>query len=164
LVSDTTAAETDDDANSNSGAAVAVSLAPWNQATAEETWRQALVHLESMTETFARVVQRVQAIGERTLRLTFPHDGALAKRRCELPEHRTALSDALTRVAGQNIALEFDLAKAEETDDRPPPATNKPSRLQRMREIEANPLVKSCVELFDAEIVRIEKEPTQASR
>jgi hypothetical protein len=33
-----------------------------------------------------------------------------------------------------------------------------------MREIEANPLVKSCVELFDAEIVRIEKEPTNATR
>jgi DNA polymerase-3 subunit gamma/tau len=146
------------------GQAVAVANLAWNQSTAEHAWGQTLTHLESMTETFARVVQRVQAVGERTLRLTFPHDGALAKRRCELPEHRAALSAALSNVTGLPITLEFDLAQTPVPEDSPPPATNKPTRLQRMREIEANPLVKSCVELFDAEIVRIEKEPTNATR
>ncbi len=130
---------------------------PWNQATAERVWQQASESLESMTESFAKVVQRVQADGERTLRLTFPHDGALAKRRCELPEHKTALSDAVSQTAGQVIHLEFELAKAPMVEKRVEPTSNKPSRMQRMREIESNSLVRSCVDLFDAEIVRIEK-------
>ncbi len=91
------------------------------------------------------------------MRLTFPHDGDLARRRCELPEHKNALADAIERAAGQVIQLEFDIAKAPAPEKAVEPAPNKPSRMQRMREIESNPLVKSCVDLFDAEIVRIEK-------
>jgi DNA polymerase-3 subunit gamma/tau len=130
---------------------------PWSQSTAEGVWRQVLENLESMTETFARVVQGVKAEGDRTLRLTFPHDGGLAKRRCELPEHKHALAEAVARAAGQVIQLEFEIAAPPAIEVAAEPAPNKPSRIQRMREIESNPLVRSCVDLFDAEIVRIEK-------
>ena len=129
----------------------------WNQAVAEKTWRQALGDLESMTETFARVVQTIAAVGDRTLRLTFAHDGELARRRCELPEHRTAINEAVNRAAGQTIQLEFDIARRPVEKKVEEPTQPKPSRVQRMREIESNDLVRSCIELFDAEIVRIEK-------
>jgi DNA polymerase-3 subunit gamma/tau len=129
----------------------------WDTPTAQRVWREALGSLESMTETFAKVVESVRSEGVGTLRLTFPHDGGLAKRRCELPEHRSAIAEAVHRAAGKAIHLEFDLAPPPAPKVTEQPAANRPTRMQRMREIEGNPLVKSCVELFDAEILRIEK-------
>jgi DNA polymerase-3 subunit gamma/tau len=110
-----------------------------------------------MTETFAKVVETVRAEGTNTLRLTFPHDGGLAKRRCELTEHRSSIAEAVHRAAGKAIHVEFDLAPPPAPKVTEQPAANRPTRMQRMREIEGNPLVKSCVELFDAEILRIER-------
>ncbi len=129
----------------------------WDSPTAQRVWREALGNLESMTETFAKVVTTVRAEGVNTLRLTFPHDGGLAKRRCELPEHRSAISEAVHRAAGKAVHLEFDLAQPPAPAVTEQPSASRPTRMQRMREIEGNPLVKSCVELFDAEILRIER-------
>jgi DNA polymerase-3 subunit gamma/tau len=129
----------------------------WDQPTAERIWREALSSLESMTETFARVVQSVRASGEGQLRLVFPADATLARKRCELPEHKAALSEAVSRLADRPITIEFELAAAVHRPEPPQAAAPKPSRLQRMREIETHSLVKSCVDLFGAEIVRIDK-------
>jgi DNA polymerase-3 subunit gamma/tau len=129
----------------------------WDQPTAQRVWQDALADLESMTETFARVVDKVSAIGDQKLRLVFPNDCALAMKRCELPEHKTALTRAVSRKAGKPIVLEFESAPPSAQPAKVEPTANKPSRQQRMREIEANELVKSCIELFDAEIVRIDK-------
>jgi DNA polymerase-3 subunit gamma/tau len=132
-------------------------VAAWDQPTAERIWDSVLRDLESMTETFARVVEKVHAVGKEKLQLVFPADAALAMRRCELPEHKTALTEAVSRLAGQPITLVIQSAPPKAQPTKEEPAVNKPSRLQRMREIEANAFVKSCVDLFDAEIVRIDK-------
>lgn len=129
----------------------------WNQIAAEQVWQGALGDLESMTETFARVVERVHAVGDSAMRLEFPGDSALAMKRCDLPEHRTAIAQAVTRRAGKSIALEFVLGTVKAAPKPVETTVNKPSRLQRMREIESNDLVKSCVDLFGAEIIRIDK-------
>jgi len=63
-----------------------------------------------MTETFAKVVQQVQATGDSTLTLVFPANAALAMKRCELPEHKTVISNAVTSAAGRPITLEFKAA------------------------------------------------------
>ncbi|MGI9473724.1 MAG: DNA polymerase III subunit gamma/tau [Rubripirellula sp.] len=131
----------------------------WNQAAAQQVWHLALGDLESMTETFARVVTKVHAVGDHQLQLEFPAGGALAMKRCDLPEHRNAISEAVAKRAGTPISLEFVLSATKEKPKVVEPTANKPSRLQRMREIESNDLVKSCVDLFGAEIVRIEKAP-----
>lgn len=130
----------------------------WNQASAEQAWKQVLVDVEStMTESFARVVERVQAT-ENGLRLVFPATASLAMKRCELPEHKTLLMESLGKSAGKTLMLEFvaapPVAKEEKKEKVVAP---KSSPMQRMREIEANELVKACVDLFEAEIVRIEK-------
>ena len=123
----------------------------------QRVWEGALRELESMTEGFARVVEKVSAVGDDQLRLMFPADSQLAIRRCEMPEHRTAISQAVSQQAGIPITLAFELAPAKVEPKRVEPAVSKPTRAQRMREIEANAFVKSCVDLFDAEIVRIDK-------
>ena len=110
-----------------------------------------------MTETLARAVARVEAADASTLRLVFPAESSLALTRCELPEHKTALCQAIADAAGQPLKLEFQLAAAVGKPKVQEPAVNRPSRMQRMREIESNGLVKSCVDLFAAEIVRIDR-------
>ena len=129
----------------------------WNQATAQQVWQAALGDLESMTETFARVVSKVVAIGTQQLRLEFPANAGLAMKRCELPEHRSAITQAISKRSGHDITLDFHLATAIAEPKNPEPTVNKPTRLQRMREIEANELVRSCIDQFNAEIVRIDK-------
>ena len=61
---------------------------------------------------------------------------------------------AIGSAAGPAQVASANLPRSQTTAE---PAPHKPSRMQRMREIESNPLVRSCVDLFEAEIVRIEK-------
>ena len=110
-----------------------------------------------MTETFAKVVTKVQASGDEYLTLVFPADGMLAMKRCELPEHKTVISNAVTAVAGRPITLEFKAAAPADSQQQAEPVAKGPSRMQRMREIEPNDLVKTCIEVFDAQIVKIDK-------
>ena len=130
---------------------------PWTQAEAQRVWQETLTDLESMTEAFARMVTKVVAVGTQQLRLQFPANGNLAMKRCELPEHRNAIAQAVSQRAGRDITLDYYLAEAAMAPKKTETAVNKPSRIQRMREIESNELVRSCIELFSAEIVRIDR-------
>jgi len=131
---------------------------PWDQSSAQQVWRHSIDQIgSSMTETFAKVVQHVQATGDNTLTLVFPANAALAMKRCELPEHKTVISNAVTSAAGRPITLAFKAApRIDEPKDVEPVAKGQ-SRMERMREIESIELVKSCVEVFEAQIVRIDK-------
>lgn len=130
----------------------------WDQPHAERTWQDTIASIESsMTETFAKVVTKVQAKGDNTLTLVFPADSALAMTRCELPEHKTVISNAVAAAAGRPIALEFKAGPPVVKPQVVEPVAKGPSRMQRMREIESNDLVKTCIEVFAAQIVRIDK-------
>ncbi|MGB0595446.1 MAG: DNA polymerase III subunit gamma/tau [Rubripirellula sp.] len=129
----------------------------WTQENVNRVWGQVLAGLEAMTETFARVVERVEPVRDNCLRLIFPAEAGLALKRCQLPEHQSGLQAAVSRQAGKPIKLEFAAAPMRKQQKVEAAPVNRPSRQQRMREIEANPLIQSCIELFDAEIVRIDK-------
>ena len=130
---------------------------PWNQATADRVWKQVLESLESsMTETFARVVEKVKA-GDQSIALVFPADSALAMKRCELPEHKTVLNEAIQKFANRPISVTLEAGATKAVEKKVETLAPKTNRMQRMREIEANELVRSCVDLFSAEIVRIDK-------
>ena len=110
-----------------------------------------------MTEAFARMVSKVVAVGTQQLRLEFPANGNLAMKRCELPEHRNTIVQAVSKRAGRDITLDYYLTEAVPAPKKTETTGNKPSRIQRMREIEANELVRTCIDLFSAEIVRIDR-------
>lgn len=130
---------------------------PWTQTEAQRVWQEALGDLESMTEAFARMVSKVVAAGTQQLRLEFPANGNLAMKRCELPEHRNAIVQAVSQRAGRDIILDYYLAAAVAAPKKAETTVNKPSRVQRMREIETNELIRTCIDLFNAEIVRIDR-------
>ncbi len=126
-------------------------------ATAVEVWRSSIERLEEMRQSMARSVERAEYIGPGRLRLVFPADAGLTMRRCDAPENRMALTDAVSQVVGERISLEFQAAPAKPKPVQAETTVPKPTRMQRMREIESNPLVRSCVEAFSAEIVRVDR-------
>ena len=138
-------------------AAGGVSVASWDQSRVNQVWSTAFAQLEAMTETLARAVARVEPAGSGKLRLVFPAESALACQRCDLPEHKTALQQALAEAAGHDVPFELQLLPPKPKPAAEAVPTNRPSRMQRMREIESNQLVKSCIDLFAAEIVRIDR-------
>lgn len=125
-------------------------------ANAAALWEEALAAIEtSLTGTLARSVVQVRAVDGDTLRLVFPASAALARRRCERPEHRGVIAAAVSAAAGRSLQLEFVAAAP------PPPSQvakepRQPSPGQRMRELESHPLVQACIEQFEATIVRID--------
>lgn len=140
---------------------VATQRIQWNTKNGGEVWKAAIQRLESMTESLARMVERIEVSGNHSLRLHLPHDANLAKRRLDSSEHREAILQALEETTGRKITVEVVMLPSPMRREPPETQTPKPSRMQRMREIENNELIKDCLELFDAEIVSIDK-PRQA--
>ena len=62
----------------------------------------------------------------------------------------------LKEITGGNISFEVVLQNPPANTQQVQRKTNKPSRMQRMREIENNQLIKDCLEVFEAEIINVD--------
>lgn len=124
--------------------------------TVSQVWSQALQEMDPITATLARAVERVEATGAGALRMVYPAESQLAMRRCEMAEHKGEISATLTRITGRPVSLELVSLAPRKTAKPAAPAPSGRSRMQRMREIESNELVRGCMELFEAEIVKID--------
>ena len=106
---------------------------------------------------FARAALRLERLGERTLRLIFPKEAALAVEHCSQPDNRAALRQIFEDHLKESVDLE--LIHSEETAPKvaeptmPDPSV---SRLETERRVQEHPLVKRVLEQFRGEIVRIE--------
>ena len=127
------------------------------QASVEKLWHQAIDQVEPMTATLARSVQSVELQDENRLRLVFPADSKMSMRRIDLPEHKNSLMAAVARLSGQRVSLEFVATAPAAEGRKPAPRQPAKDRIQRMREIEGNPMIQACVELFGAEIVKVDE-------
>ena len=119
-------------------------------------WGQAVEEMDPVTATLARGVDHVESPRPGLVRLVYPAASGLTMRRCANPEHRGEIAETLRRVTGVPVQLEFAALPAPNSAR---PVTPKPaarSRMQRMREIESNDLVRGCIEIFGAEIVRVD--------
>ena len=130
---------------------------PWKPENVEKIWRVVIDQLESMTESLARMVERVEHAGPNRAKLHLSPDASLAKRRLDSTEHREAIMSSLKQLTGDTIHFDVILQSSSTQKIEPKPSVSKPSRMQRMREIENHQLIKDCLEVFDAEIVGIDK-------
>ena len=130
---------------------------PWKPENVEKIWRVVIDQLESMTESLARMVERVEHAGPNRAKLHLSPDASLAKRRLDSTEHREAIMSSLKQLTGDTIHFDVILQRSSTQKIEPKPSVSKPSRMQRMREIENHQLIKDCLEVFDAEIVGIDK-------
>lgn len=132
------------------------SAPPITDAELQSAWRQILDEMDPMTATLVKAAEKFASPQPGIVELTFPQASGLAMSRCGSPQNKDEIVRTIARVTGRQLSVTLV------TGTKAPPiiqAAVKPktqNRMQRMREIEANPMVRACIELLGAEIVRID--------
>lgn len=151
--------------DSSSGSSVATATAPpqtgsktLSAQTLPEIWSGALSRVEPMTATIAGTAEKVELASAREIRLTFPANAAMSMRRLDMPEHKQPICQAVSEAVGHSVSLTFVAAAAKAASPAPKTSTrlSGKEKLERMRQIEAHPMVQACKDAFGAEVVKIE--------
>ena len=128
---------------------------PVTSESANSIWKQAIAKIEDMTADYAAFCDRVAISAPNRLVASFKASYTLQKESCEKPERKAKIEQALQQVTGQRIHVDFEVRRDEgNAPTRPQP---RPSLRQRMRDFEKHPLVKQAIDMFEAEITRIEE-------
>jgi hypothetical protein len=86
--------------------------------------------------------------------VSFRQAYTLDKERCERPERKSRIEQALAQVTGHPVHVTFEIVsdkKAASPPQRPI------SRRQRIRDKESSPLVRRAIELFEAEVTDVDE-------
>ncbi len=121
-------------------------------ADATDIWRQAVSSLGGVFCDVAADVQTVKAAGKNTLVVSFA--SAYSCSFCQRPERLVELERAVATVVGDKIKLEF-----RHESPPPRPSRDRPrgvSMRELVRQSYEQPLVRQAVELFDAEVTRVQ--------
>jgi len=121
-----------------------------------QIWQQVLSRLEDMTGDFASSATSVAISAPNTLVVGFPAPYTLQKESCERPERKDKIEFLLAEITGQKVRIQFQMLPGE-APTTPKPATK--SNRQKKRDLEQEPLVRQAMDVFDAEMIRIETEP-----
>jgi DNA polymerase-3 subunit gamma/tau len=125
-----------------------------DERSVRSVWKQALDLLGDMTSDYASTASRVAIPAPNRLVVSFPAGYNYQKESCERPERRQRLEEALEKVTGKKVRLDFELLPGEKPSAAPPaPAM---SRRQLMQQTTRHPWVSEALEMFDGEIVRVE--------
>jgi DNA polymerase-3 subunit gamma/tau len=127
---------------------------PLTNVNVQTAWQQALAVVEDMTADFARVASSVAISAPNRIVVSFKAGYTLHKEKCERPERRMQLEQALAEVVGDTVHIDFNVLPGEKSESpaRKPPPTPR----QVMRQLEQEILVRQTMKTFDAEIVRFE--------
>jgi len=126
-----------------------------NSGNVEAIWKKVLSQLEDMTSDFARFYDRVSISASNRLVVSFQAGYSFKKESCERVDRKAKIEKTLSQIVGRPMLV--DLAVLPEEIQESPTQQPKKSRRQRMRETEANPLVSKALEVFDAEVQRVEE-------
>ena len=122
--------------------------------SAEQIWTQALAKMEDMASDYGTFYHRVAIPAPNRLVVSFKAGYTLQKEGCERPERKARIEQALSEITGKEMRVDFEVLDVQEPPSRP----KRPlSMRQRMRVKEKHPLVRKAIELFDAEVTRIEE-------
>ena len=130
---------------------------PLTPQSAASIWQQALTDLADMTADYAKKAESVANCGPNRLVARFGKAYIGAKEYCERPERKAKLQQALGKVVGAAVSLDFELVAG--SPDTPlaqglhQPAPT--SRQQRFQQAAQNQLVRQAMELFDAEVLHV---------
>ena len=132
---------------------------PWDAATAGRVWQAALAAMDDMTADFARQAASIEPLGASRLRLIFPADRDLARRACEKAERKMKLEAAIRSVSARDVQIDCDSCATTAAPPKPVKASAAVNRRQLMRDAEGHPMVQELMELFEAEIIRVDQLP-----
>lgn len=120
-------------------------------------WQQALATIDDMASAYASKAASVAISGPNRLAVRFRKAYTQALQFCQRADRLQRLEQALAEVGGRPWQIEFELLPDE---PEPPSARVLPkapaaNRMQRMRAVEKHPLIRSAIELFDAEVIKV---------
>ena len=120
-----------------------------NSVNLESTWTNLLAEFNDLTAESAGNFEKLN-LQEDCLQVTLKSE--LDQQMCDRPSAKQRLQDALQKLTGRAIRIDFvvtnDLAK---TERKPAPV----SRRQRIRDMEQNEFVKTAMDMFDGEITNV---------
>jgi len=122
--------------------------------SAEDLWTQALSLMEDMASDYGTFYHHVAIPAPNRLVVSFKAGYTLQKEGCERPERKARIEQVLGEITGQKMRVDFEVLEEQEPLAKP----KRPlSMRQKMRDKEKHPLVRKAIELFDAEITRLEE-------
>jgi hypothetical protein len=131
---------------------------PLTHESAEPIWKQVLEELGDMTADFASYYDHVAISAPDSLVVHFPEAYTLQKESCEQPDRKAQLERAMARIVGRPIRISIAMIpNAKQSSTAPAP-----TMFQLMREKESHPWVRQAVELFGAEVIRVDVPRTSA--
>jgi DNA polymerase III subunit gamma/tau len=127
--------------------------------SAWQLWSQVIGSIEDTTQDFASRATRVAISGPNRLVAFFEPSYSFEKGQCERPERRTRIEAGLAEAFGSPIQVEFQLLEGSSQAARPrtPVRQSAASRRQLMKQAERHPMVSEAIEIFDAEMIRMEQ-------
>ena len=114
-------------------------------------WQEATKTTEGVISEVASDVKSVTRIANK-LQITFPT--AYGSSFCQRPERHAELEKAVSQLVGKSIRLEFSHEVSETTKNRDRPQAV--SMRDLVRKSSDLPMVKKAMELFDAEVTRVQ--------
>lgn len=124
-------------------------------ASALQTWLRATQAIDGMLADFASMAKVVETEGSDSWKILFPPGATRPVEYCEVQERRATLQKAIETAVGRRIVLKFG-TQAGAVPRQAPAAPQSATRIQKMREIAANPYVKKVCEVLDGEILRVD--------
>ncbi|WP_404310154.1 DNA polymerase III subunit gamma/tau [Neorhodopirellula lusitana] len=129
---------------------------PINEAILKSCWEQVLDEIDPITATLMRAAERVDSPEPGLVRLTFPESSALALSRCGSPTNKEEIVKTIARVTGKKVSLALATGTKSQVVQQAAPKPKAKNRMQRMAEIEVKPIVRACIELLGAELIKID--------
>ena len=130
--------------------------------SAEQIWRQTLQSLGDVTAELGTCYERVAISAPNRLVVSFKAGYTLQKESCERPERKSRLESALSEITGQTMRLDLELL-SDDKETKPAAPTVK-SRTQQIQEAQQQPFVRQALELFEAEILRVDSSKRSGDR
>jgi DNA polymerase-3 subunit gamma/tau len=137
-----------------------VNLPQWDDAEALAIWKKSQAHLSGILLDWASLGEQVQCAAPGKLVVTFPSGYNQAKMYCEMPGQLVELERALANVAGATLRVSFRVSEEARPRAQKRPVLRSASDQRQLIAAKAeHPFVQRAVELFAAEIVRVDQPP-----
>jgi len=131
-------------------------LTPENAA---EVWSRVVAGLSGLAAEHAKHFDRVAIPAPDRLVVRFKPGYTLAKSVCERPEQLARFEQALAKLTGRSVRVEFTLREDEPLDSRPARGAQTVSPHQRIMQVAKHPMIRRAEELFGAQPVRVDGPP-----
>lgn len=131
----------------------------WTASGVRQLWQQAVATLDDLTADLARQSCRIESLEPGKIRVFFPANYQLAKTRCDKPEQKSKIEGALSQIVARRVLVETAFDSQAVVQQPNVPRESSADRKQKQRELQSHPLVRKCIEVFGAEVVRVDPPP-----